>query len=369
MLTRTFPPELVDEVICATGRAEQRQRLLSARVVLYYVLAMALFADSSYEEAMRHLLEGLSWQTGWSVPWQVPTKAAIFKGRMRLGVEPLAELYRRVVRPLAGPSVTKAWYRGWRVVSLEDFCLDVPDTPANNGIVGPPQPGDQATTALPLYRIVGLAESTTHVVFDVAMATAATPGKQLVPGLLRSLTAGMLCLADPNLVDLTVWDDARARGAELLWPIQPNEQLSITRRLLDGSYLAELPAGGQTAQLDRMIVRLVEQPDRAASLGEGSPCYLATTLLDPDAAPAAELSVLSAQGTTLDAAFGDLRTHQRSPKIVLRSKSPDGVQQEVYGLLLLHFAIRTFLGQPVAEARHADDLSEHVVASAQQAGV
>jgi hypothetical protein len=179
----------------------------------------------------------------------------------------------------------------------------------------------------------------------------------------------MLCLADPTLVDLTMWDNGRARGAELLWPIHHTEQLSITRRLLDGSYLAELTAPGHTAQPDRTTVRLIEQPDHNASAGEGSPCYLATTLLDPNAVPATELSALSAQEPTLAAAFDDLRTHQRSPRIVLRSKSPDGVQQEVYGLLLLHFAIRSFLGQPMAEARLADDLTDHAVASAQQARV
>ena len=93
VLTRTYPPELVDRVVAETGRTEARHRLLPARVVVYYVMAMTLYAQASYEEVMRHLVEGLSWLTHWRKGWQVPSKVAIFKSRSRLGVEPVRELF------------------------------------------------------------------------------------------------------------------------------------------------------------------------------------------------------------------------------------------------------------------------------------
>jgi hypothetical protein len=364
ILTRTFPPGLVDEVICATGRAEQRQRLLSARVVLYYVLAMALFAESSYEEAMRHLLEGLSWQTGWSAPWQVPTKAAIFKSRIRLGVEPLAELYRRVVRPLAVQNMTDAWYRDWRLVTLEEMCLSVPDTAANLAALDQQESLGRDKTALPLFRIVGLTESATHVVVDVAMGPAAAPAKTLAPGVLRSLSQGMLCLADAQVVDLNMWEAGRAGGAELLWPLSDADGLTLIRQLGDGSHLANLHLGTGAHQAAPTTVRVIGLRLSASSQGEcGGASPFVTTILDPDMAPAHELAALCLRRSALDATFRDLRTHQRSPRIVLRSKSPEGVQQEIYGLLLVHFAIRSFLGEPVAASQLVDTVAGPVAAS------
>ncbi len=101
VLTRTFPPSFVDEVVEATGKGEQRHRLLPARLVVYYVLAMALFSEASYEEVVRNLVEGLAWESGWGRAWRVPSKSAIFQARQRLGVEPVRELFERGCVPLA----------------------------------------------------------------------------------------------------------------------------------------------------------------------------------------------------------------------------------------------------------------------------
>ena len=132
VLTRVFPPELVDGVVAQAGRTEVRQRLLPARLVVYYVLAMALFADASYEEVMRQLVQGLAWASGWERVWEVPTKAAISKARARLGPGPLELLFGTVAGPLAVPSTRGAFYRGLRLMSLDATCLDVADTPQND---------------------------------------------------------------------------------------------------------------------------------------------------------------------------------------------------------------------------------------------
>jgi len=138
VLTRVFPPELVDGVVAEAGRVERRHRLLPARVVVYYVLALALFADCAYEEVMRQLVEGLAWESGWRQRWEVPTKAAIYKARERLGREPLELLFRAVACPLASESTRGAFYRGLRLVSLDGTCLDVADSESNEATFGRP---------------------------------------------------------------------------------------------------------------------------------------------------------------------------------------------------------------------------------------
>jgi len=141
VLTRVFPPDLVDGVVADAGRVQVRNRLLPARVVVYYVLGLALFSQASYEEVMRDLTEGLAWASGWARPWSVPTKAALFKARARLGYEPLKALFEAAAQPLAVPETKGAFYRGWRVMSIDGTCLDAADTPANDEAFGRPGTG------------------------------------------------------------------------------------------------------------------------------------------------------------------------------------------------------------------------------------
>ena len=133
VLTATFPPSLVDAVIEATGTREQRHRLLPARLVVYYVLAMSLFPHAGYEEVLRSLTEGLAWVSGWTEHWEVPSQVAISKARARLGRAPLVELFSRACTPLATkatPATKGAFYRGLRVVSIDGTTLD------NGGVFG-----------------------------------------------------------------------------------------------------------------------------------------------------------------------------------------------------------------------------------------
>lgn len=141
VLTRVFPPELVDEVVVGCGRLEQRSRLLPARVVVYFVLAMCLFSGQGYEEVARLLTQGLERVRRWEKPWRVPTTAAIGRARRRLGPEPLKVLFERVCRPVAAPDTAGAWYRRWRLVAVDGTVFDVPDTGANSGFFGRPGSG------------------------------------------------------------------------------------------------------------------------------------------------------------------------------------------------------------------------------------
>src|SRR5215213_10301634 len=241
VLTRTFPPELVDRVVTQTGRVEQRQRLLPARVVLYYTLAMCLFAQVGYEEVMRLLVEGLAWARRWQGSWQVPHKSSIARARQRLGPAPLRALFVEVARPLATPATAGAWYRGWRLLALDGTTLDVPDTPANVAAFGRPG-GGRGPGAFPQVRLVGLVECGTHAVVDAAMGGLHLGEGSLAPSLARSLGPGMLLLVDQGLCSLELWRILHATGAELVWRCRQDVKLEVLKVFEDGSWASELGA-------------------------------------------------------------------------------------------------------------------------------
>jgi hypothetical protein len=155
VLTRVFSPDLVDRIVTESGRGEKRHRLLPARVVVYYVLGLALFSDSSYEEVMRVLVEGLSWAGDWAKSWNVPTKAALFKARMRLGAQPLRELFAETATPLATKRTRGAWFKGRRLMSIDGTCLDIADTEANVAAFGRPGSAREGqVSAFPLSALM-----------------------------------------------------------------------------------------------------------------------------------------------------------------------------------------------------------------------
>lgn len=357
VLTRVFSPELVDRVVAEAGRTERRQRLLPARVVVYYVLGLGLYSSSSYEEVMRMLVDGLSWQSGWQRPWRVPSKAALFKARARLGPEPLRALFDAVAAPLAAPETAGAFYREWRLVGIDGTCLDVADTAANAQAFGRPGSGrGEGVGAFPQLRLVGLGECGTHALFEVAIGPLATDERTLAGRLLAALEPGMLCLADRGFYSFELWNEARATAAQLLWRTKSNHRLAVRERLSDGSYLSELFASSDRQRDDGVPVRVVEyaidDPGRPAS---DTRYRLLTTILDPDRAPADELAALYAQRWEFEGALDELKVHQRGPRVVLRSKTPDGVIQEVYGHLCVHYAIRWLMHTVALQSGHDPD--------------
>lgn len=353
VLTRVFPPELVDGVVAEAGRREQRQRLLPARVVVYYVLALALFADCSYEEVMRQLVDGLAWETGWERVWAVPSKMAISKARARLGKEALELLFRAACVPVANESTRGAFYQGLRLVSIDGTCLDVADTPANDEEFG--RPGSSRRDgggAFPQLRVVALAESGTHAIFDAAMGAYTTSERVLADRLWGSLTAGMLCLADRGFYGFERFKTAASTGAQLLWRVNSTVALPREQTLQDGSYLTHIGTDHHGRQRDDALhVRVIEyQLDDPALTDTDHRYRLITTILDPDRGSAHELAGLYPQRWELESSLDELKTHQRGPKIVLRSRSPDGVYQEAYGHLCTHYAIRRLMHDAALQA-------------------
>jgi Insertion element 4 transposase N-terminal/Transposase DDE domain len=360
VLTATFPPGLVDQVVDATGRRERRQRLLPARVVVYFTLAMCVFSQVGYEEVARLLTHGLVWARRWRGAWQVPTTGSLTRARARLGPEPLAALFGQTARPLATPATPGAWYRAWRLVVVDGTTLDVADTPANQAAFGRPATHRGEQTAFPQVRVVGVAECGTHALLDATMGPLAQGETTLAAGLLGTdgaLGAGMLLLADRLFAGAELWRQAAATGAELLWRTRSNAVLPVLEAFADGSYLSQI-----TAATDRRhgvaptVVRVVEYrlDDPGRPKAKGRVYRLLTTILDPNAAPAAELAALYHQRWEVEGLLDELKTHQRGPGVVLRSKTPAMVAQEVWAMLLVHRAIRTLMHQAALDGQDGD---------------
>jgi hypothetical protein len=351
VLTSIYPPELVDRVVAEAGRTQQRQRLLPARVVVWLVLAMALFSGQAYEEVARLLAGGLGWARRWQQWWRVPSTPAIAKARARLGAEPLRRLFVEVARPLAAPHTKGAWYRGWRVLAVDGTTLDVADTPANAAAFGRPKTHRGEQSAFPQVRVVAVAECGTHALIDAAMGPLAKGETTLATGLLTedgALREGVLLLADRLFVDATLWRQAAATGAQLVWRTKSNAVLPVLENFDDGSYLSQISAATDRRHgIAPTVVRVVEYTlGKDPGRPEGpAPIRLLTTILDPAQAPAAELAALYHQRWEFETTLDELKTHQRGPKVVLRSKTPEMVAQEVWAHLLVHHAIRTLMHQ------------------------
>ncbi len=350
VLANTFPRPVVDEILERTGRASQRQRRLPAHVVLYYVIALALYAEVSYGEVLRCLLEGLRWLAFPSGDIAVAGKSGISQARSRLGVAPVKQLYERVVRPIAGARTKGAWYGRWRLVSLDGSTMNLADTAGNAAAFGRPgSPHGQA--GYPQLRFVSLVENGTHVLFDTELGPYSTGEPALAEAVVGRLEADMLCLADRGFFSFALWNRAAAGGAALVWRIKKNLVLPCLRRLADGSYLSKIYVSPKHRRdnEDGRGVRVIEY--RLVGIADAEPLYrLLTTLTDPAAAPAPEVAALYHERWEIETAFDELKTHLRGPRLVLRSKTPTLVEQEFYGFLLAHHAIRVLMHDAALKA-------------------
>jgi hypothetical protein len=340
VLARTFPLSQVQAVLAAQNKTSRRQRELPAHVVVYYVIALALFMQVSYREVLRCLLEGLTWLLGPHRAVKITGKSGISQARTRLGWAVLQQLYDEVVMPVAVKNTRGAWYRRWHLVSLDGSTLDVADEQENVQAFG--RPGvSRGASAYPQIRFVALVENGTHVLFGARLGGYATGEITLAPEVMAALQKGMLCLAGRNFFGFRLWNQARAQGPDLLWRIKKNLRLGVEKRLPEGSYLSRIYPSERDRrhQTNGVVVRVIDY--RLKGIADAEPLYrLVTTILDPSAAPAEELAALYHKRWEIEGALDELKTHLRGAKIVLRSKTPDLVRQEFYGLLLAHFAIR-----------------------------
>lgn len=355
VLTKTFPMTSIEAVLQKTGRTSIRQRDLPAHVVVYYVIALALYMHSSYREVLRCLLEGMRWLVEPGANVKVTGKSGISQARTRLGWEPIQRLHDEVVKPIAVESTKGAWYRRWRLVSLDGSTLDVADEKDNDKAFGRPK-ASRGSSAFPQVRLVSLVENGTHVLFGTRMGDIETGEITLAKAVLPALRTGMLCLADRNFYGFELWNQARSTGADLLWRVKKNLRLPCEQRLPDGSYLSRIYASRKDQRHGRngMVVRVIEY--RLEGIPGAEPVYrLLTTILDPEEAAAAELAALYHERWEIETALDELKTHLRGARIVLRSKTPDLVRQEFYGLMMAHFAVRGLMHEAALKADEDPD--------------
>ena len=355
VIARFFPVQKVREVLRQTKRASVRQRDLPAHVVVYCVIALALYMQVSYREVLRCLLEGIQWLLGPGAVITVASKAGISRARTRLGWGAVKQLHDEVVAPLAVKATQGAWYRQWRLASLDGSTLDVADEKENAQAFGRPG-ASRGTSAYPQIRFVSLVENGTHVLFGSQMADYNTGEITLAKAVLPSLRRGMLCLADRQFFGFQLWNQARSTGADLLWRVKRNVRLTCEKRLPDGSYLSRIyPSEGDWRhKTNGVLVRVIDY--RLEGVADAEPVYrLVTTILDYEKAPAKELAALYHERWEIETALDELKTHLRGSKIVLRSKTPDLVRQEFYGLLMAHFAIRGLMHEAALQAGEDPD--------------
>jgi Insertion element 4 transposase N-terminal/Transposase DDE domain len=371
VLASSVPRDAVDEVVAAAGRAAKRSDgKLPPHVMVYFVMAMALFAEEDDEEVAARLAGPLGSWGCWDGAWQVPTSGGITQARKRLGWEVFRELYAQVAAPVAGLLTRGAFLGPWRLMAIDGFEWDAPDTPENAAAFGYAGLGDHRS-AFPKVRVVTVSECASHVMVDAEIGGVAGKGsgeQALARRLYGRLGDDWLLIADRNFYNWADWRTAAASGAQLLWRVKADLSLPVIEILPDGSYssvlinpkirgaarraLIEAARARQDLHPEQAVgVRVIEYtvPDRDGD-GTGELIALITTITDPHATPAQTLAQAYQQRWEHETGNDQLKTHLRGPGKVLRSKSTDMVRQEIYGYLLTHYAISTLICQAATEA-------------------
>ena len=359
VLAKVFPPELVDRVVDQAGVREQRKRTLPARVVVYYLLAMVLFFQSGYGEVWNKLVAGLDWAKQFRARLLLgmqPSAAAITLARQRLGWQVMERLMETVAGPLAGEEQERAFVSGMRLVAVDGMCLDVPATPENGTEFGYPG-NDAGPGPFPQIRVVGLGECGTRAVLGALTSPLAVGEQPLTRQLLGKLTPGDLLLADRNFLSHGLLKDVLAAGVHVLWRAKSGIDLPVLEVLADGTWLSRVadPAasrrmrrsGADPRDIPGITVRVIEYSVASEDGSQMSETFtLVTDVLDP--------ALLSPQQAAacweLEICFDELETSVRGgAAVVLRSKSPPMIRQEIYAMLCCYQAIRTLISHAASD--------------------
>lgn len=365
VLVAAVPRFKVDEAAAVCGVAEQRRGgKLPPHVTAYLTMALCLFADDGAEEVAQKVTGSLSEFGVWDAAWEPPTSSGITQARKRLGRDVLRETFYRVAEPVASDETRGAWLRRWRLMAIDGFDLDLPDTAENAAEFGYAG-NDESRSAFPKARVVAVVECGSHAFMDAEVGPWNRSEKAMAASLLPSISSDWLLLADRGFYSFAAFSTAAQTGAALCWRAPTQLLLPILKVLPDGTYLSALidPAirGRQREELleesrsgakpdpaAAHVVRVVEYyvPDRD---GKELICLI-TSITEPDAATAAELADAYNQRWEEETANGQLKSVLRGPAKVLRSKSPDLVHQEIWAYLLVHYAINSLICQAATGA-------------------
>lgn len=356
VLARTFPVELVDRVIDQFWRREQRVRQLPARLVFYLVLALCLFPQESYRSTAKILMQAFGRGANGR---PVPTAAAIGAARRRLGADPVETIVRQVLRPIATPQTRGAWYQDWRLVAFDGTTFTMPDTEENDEEFG--RPGSsrgEKRSAYPQAQAACLVELGTHAVFDARLEPYKVSETKLIEEMFSALSPGMLVLADRGVYSFHRWRKAVDTGADLLWRVPSNLILRPVESLADGSYIAEV-IPPKTSGMVSFRARVIEYKLLDVQDGKDEVYRLVTTILNPVHASAKDLAVLYHERWDIEGFLKQIKSVQLNADRIFRSKSPDGVRQEFWAHLAVHYATMRVTTDAADQAKLDPDRISH----------
>ena len=352
MIENIVPQATIAAVLAAEGRFTERERKLNLPVTVLLVIMMNLYTTDAIGAVLEKMAQGLRYI--WPDPdYQVPNASAVSYRRDQVGARPVVALFHQVCQPLAEPDTPGAFLFGLRLMALDGTTEDVADTPANVAAFGRHE-SDRGPSAFPQIKGVYLVECGTHAIVDAGFWSVKTSERVGGFRLLRSVTAGMLVMGDRGFHDYDMFVQARQRGAHVLSRLPAHIKPLRLRTLADGSYLAYLrPSDYQRRKKgERLLVRVIEYTITDPNLpGWGETHRLVTTLLDPDAYPILDLICAYHERWEIEITIDEIDTHQRLLPGPLRSRKPVGVIQELYGLLIAHYIIRTCMYQAAQQAR------------------
>ena len=366
VLARAFPPDLVDGVIEATGTREVRRRLLPARLVVYFVLALWLFRgrNSGYGQVMAKLADGLyhrrrgadllagqldpdGWvDAGAGRRWRQPGASSLSRARDKLGADPLHMLFDHVAGPVAAGGAAGVFCCGLRVISMDGSTTDLPDSAENAAFFGRP-PAASGDGAFPQARWVAAAESGTGALTGAAFGPYGTGEQTLALDLLPSFGPGMLVLADRNFLSWSLARAVLATGAHILWRASASFTLKPVKVLPDGTYLAELkpPRPGDGPAITVRVIEYTVHTRPEGGAEESSEVFcLVTSMLDIEEYPALDLACCYPERWGCETVIGHHKTGMGEGQPALRSKDPAGVAQEMRALFAVYQAICTIAG-------------------------
>lgn len=348
---RAVPMTAVKAVIEETGIQHVRERKLDMVAIVFLVIAMGIYTRLSIGDVMRKLAQGLRFV--WRDPsHRLPKDSALAYRRYQLGARPLVKLFHRVCRPMTTPETRGAFLFGLRMMAIDGTVEDVPDTPENAAVFGRHH-GGRGDSAFPQLQGVYLAECGSHAIVDAGFWPCRVSERVGGFRMLRSVGPGMLVMWDRGLHDYDMLARARGREAHVLSRLPAHVKPQRIRRLPDGSYLAYLrPSDYQRRkQGERLLVRIVEYTLTDPALpGYGEIHRLVTTLLDPETCPALDLACAYHERWEIEVVIDEVDTHQRLAGRPLRSLKPVGVIQELYGLLIAHYAVRFLMHEAARQA-------------------
>jgi hypothetical protein len=350
-IERAVPMTEINAVLLEMDGQEIRERKLNLVAVVLLTIAMSLYTHLSIGRVMQKIARGLRFV--WPKPdWRVANDSAIVYRRYQLGARPLVALFRRVCRPMATPKTPGAFLFGLRLMAIDGTVEDVPDTPQNARVFGR-QHGSRGDSAFPQVRGVYLVECGTHAVVDAGFWPYDTCERVGALRLLRSVVPGALVMWDRGLHDFDMFVGVRQRGGQALSRLPSNVKPQRIRTLADGSYLADLrPSEYQRRKRgERLRVRIIEYTITDPTLpGYGERHRLVTTLLDAETCPALDLVCAYHERWEIELVIDEMDTHQRLAGRPLRSLKPVGVIQELYGLLIAHYAVRFLMHEAALQA-------------------